>query len=107
MKRCPKRSMLPQGRHQGISLQDYGRQVAIDEHQFAVAFENAPTGMALIAPDARVLRANKALCAMLGMTEPQLQALTTQDVVHPDDAPADLADRINLLAGEKESLQAE
>ena len=99
--------MLAQGSHQGISLQDYGRYVAVDEHQFAVAFENAPMGMAIVSPEARVLRANRALCAMLGWTEAQLQALTCQDIVHPDDAAADLADRTSLLAGEQESVQAE
>ena len=103
----PKGLMLDQGRDKGTSLHDYGHHVALDEHQFAVAFEYAPMGMALIAPDARVLRANKALCAMLGFTEPQLQARTGQDMLHPDDAAADLADRAGLLAGEKESYQAE
>lgn len=81
--------------------------MTLDEHQFAVAFEKAPMGMALVSPDTRVLRANRALCTLLGCTEPQLQALRCQDIVHPDDAAADLAARIGLLAGDKESYQAE
>ena len=64
-------------------------------------------GMALLAPDARVLRANTALCRMLGFTEPELQACAGQELVHPGDAAADLADRIRLLSGEEQSLQAE
>ena len=79
----------------------------LDEHQFALAFESAPIGMALLAPDARVLRANRALCAMLGFTVPELQARTSEDFLHPDELAADRADRASLLGGEPQSLQAD
>jgi PAS domain-containing protein len=34
--------------------------------QFSSAFENAPIGMSIIAPNARRLRVNRAFCKMLG-----------------------------------------
>ena len=55
------------------------------EEQFRVAFDAAPIGMAIISPDLRYLRANAALCQMLGYSESELRGMTVVDVTHPGD----------------------
>lgn len=72
------------------------------EQQFSSAFENAPIGMSLIAPDATRLRVNRAFCRMLGYTEAELLARTLHDITHPDDVAEDVRERKSLLAGEKD-----
>lgn len=68
--------------------------------QLLVAFEHAPSGIALIAHDGRYVRANPALCSMLGFTHEELLRLSWQDVIHPDDRPAgEAAIREALSAG--------
>lgn len=72
------------------------------EQQFSSAFENAPIGMSLIAPDATRLRVNRAFCRMLGYTEAELLARTLHDITHPEDVAEDVRQREALLAGEKD-----
>ncbi|MBA2674942.1 PAS domain S-box protein [Ramlibacter sp.] len=77
------------------------------EQQFTSAFENAPIGMSLIAPDGQRLRVNRAFCAMLGYTQEELLERTVHDVTHPDDIAGDLRERGALLAGAKELYEHE
>ena len=77
------------------------------QRQFTSAFEDSAVGMALIAPDSRRLRVNKAFCDMLGYTEAQMLARTVHDITHPDDVAEDLLQRAAILAGEKDSYQRE
>ena len=55
------------------------------------AFEEAVTGMALLTPARRFVRANAAMCRLLGRTEAELTALAAEDVTHPDDRASLLA----------------
>ncbi len=55
------------------------------EERFRSAFDGAPIGMALVAPDGSFLRVNQALGDMLGHTETSLLAARAADLVHPDD----------------------
>jgi PAS domain S-box-containing protein len=59
--------------------------LAASEDLFRVAFEGAPTGMALVAPDGRPLRVNPALCDMLGYPSARLLAGRWADFTHPED----------------------
>jgi two-component system cell cycle sensor histidine kinase/response regulator CckA len=77
------------------------------ERQFASAFENAPIGMALVAPDGRWLKVNHSICKMVGYTVPELLALTFQDITFPDDMEKDLHNVHRMLAGEIENYQME
>jgi PAS domain S-box-containing protein len=61
------------------------------EERFRSALDNAPIGMALVAPDGRFLRVNRALSEIVGYSEADLLARTFQDITHPDDLAADLA----------------
>ncbi len=70
------------------------------EERFRRAFEDAPIGMALVAPDGRFLRVNRSLCDLTGRTEHELLERTFRDITHPDDLQADLEQVALLLAGE-------
>jgi len=55
------------------------------EELFRIAFENAPFGMSLVAPDGRYLAVNPALCAMFGYAREELLGGTIDLVTHPAD----------------------
>jgi diguanylate cyclase (GGDEF)-like protein/PAS domain S-box-containing protein len=74
---------------------------------FETAFSHAPIGMALIAPDGRWLKINRALCAITGWSEVELLQKPFAEITHPDDVGVD-AELIALLeAGEIPSYQFE
>ena len=62
--------------------------------------DGAPNGIAVVDLVGRFVRANQALCAMLGRTEADLLNLSFQDITHPDDLDPDRALVARLLVGE-------
>jgi PAS domain S-box-containing protein len=66
-----------------------GARAAATERLFEAAFEHAPIGKALLAPDGRFLRVNRALCRLLGSAADELCAGRLRDVTHPDDGGSD------------------
>jgi|WetSurMetagenome_2_1015567.scaffolds.fasta_scaffold00211_9 two-component system, cell cycle sensor histidine kinase and response regulator CckA len=57
------------------------------EERFRIAFDNAPTGMSIIAPDGRsYLAVNPLLCEMFGYTKEEFSGNDIYLVTHPDDA---------------------
>ena len=70
------------------------------EREFRATFEQAAVGMAMVAPDGHWLRANERLCQILGYTRDELLGQRFQDVTHPDDLAADVAQVGRVLAGE-------
>jgi PAS domain S-box-containing protein len=66
---------------------------------FAATFEQATVGMAHVAPDGSFLGVNDTLCRILGRPREVLMALGFQDITHPDDLRADMAQVEALLAG--------
>ncbi|MCK7578832.1 MAG: PAS domain S-box protein [Chromatiales bacterium] len=77
------------------------------EAKFRAAFEIAPHGMALVAPDGRWLQVNQALCHILGYSESELLALDFQSISHPDDLAADLGYLEQLVSGATDLVQFE
>ncbi|OGT59132.1 MAG: hypothetical protein A3E01_20055 [Gammaproteobacteria bacterium RIFCSPHIGHO2_12_FULL_63_22] len=77
------------------------------KEQFKSAFEHSAIGMALVGRDGRFLRVNSSLCRIVGYSEDQLLRRTFQDITHPDDLQADLAQLHQLLAGEIPSYSME
>jgi PAS domain S-box-containing protein len=78
-----------------------------EEQRFHGAFDHAPIGMALVAPDGRWLRVNGALCQIVGYTEAELLAIDFQAITHPDDLEADLSHVRDMLAGTIQTYQME
>ncbi|WP_044354548.1 PAS domain S-box protein [Paenibacillus sp. E194] len=52
---------------------------------FDLAFNNASIGMAIVSLEGRFMKANHALCDMIGYTECDLLSLDYQHITHPDD----------------------
>jgi PAS domain S-box-containing protein len=65
--------------------------LADSEARFRATFENAAVGVAHLGPDLRWLRANGALCRILGWPLNELLAKSLRDISHPDDLENDLA----------------
>jgi PAS domain S-box-containing protein len=82
---------------------DAERALRESEERFANAFRLSPHGMAFVALDGRWLRANNALCEMLGYSEEELRTIDFQTVTHPEDVPEDLAHLARLVSGEVSS----
>lgn len=80
------------------------------DERFRAAFEQAGVGMALRDIDphhTRWLRVNQKLCEMLGYTAPELLALTSTDITHPDDRKEGIAWSERLWRGEIPSYSRE
>lgn len=75
--------------------------------RFERAFDHAAVGMALVGLDGRFLQVNEAVCHLTGYAGNELQALTFQDITHPDDLDADLANLEQLLTGGVDSYHME
>ena len=73
-----------------------GRALTDGETQFRLTFENAPVGIAHLAPDRRLLRINEAARRMLGYSADELTTKSFWDITHPDDLPASTA-RFELM----------
>jgi PAS domain S-box-containing protein len=79
----------------------------LSELQFAVAFDNAPIGVALVAPDGRWLHVNHALLNIIGYTRDELLAMDFQSITHPDDLANDLQALGRVASGEIDSYALE
>jgi PAS domain S-box-containing protein len=75
------------------------------EQRFRQAFDNAPIGMALVAPNGQWLQVNQALCELVGYTTEELLTRTFQAITHPDDLETDLAYTHQVLTGEIRTYQ--
>ena len=77
------------------------------EERFRRTVENAPVGIAHVTPDGRWLHVNQHLCDITGYTEVELRARTFQEITHPDDLAADLAQVRSMLAGIVDTCRSE
>jgi PAS domain S-box-containing protein len=77
------------------------------EERFAGAFEGAAVGLALASPDGTLLRANRALCDLVGRPEADLAGRPFEDLLHPDDRGADRRAVTALLSGRTQRLATE
>ncbi len=70
------------------------------EQRFRATFEQAAVGIAHVAPSGRWLRVNRKLCDIVGYSREELLQRNFQDITHPDDLEADLAQARRLIEGE-------
>ncbi len=91
-----------------IRVQERTHELQESEERFRSAFDNAVNGMALISPDGRLLKVNRALCEILGYSEQELlENLSLDEICHPDDREQHLNSRRQILAGEISRIQIE
>lgn len=77
------------------------------EERFRHAFEYTAVGMALMSIDARFFKVNRAWCEMLGYPEAELLNMTVQQITHPDDVTANMAEIQRVVEGQHTSFQME
>ncbi len=77
------------------------------EARFRTIFDIASVGIALVAPDGGWISVNKALCDIVGYSEEELWRLTFQQITHPDDVSADVAQLAAMERGELDQYQLE
>lgn len=82
-------------------------QLRLSQQRFRNAFNTAPLGMALVAPDGRWLEVNDELCRMFGYSREELLNSDFMDLSHPDDLDADLHNLEDLVAGRISAYQME
>jgi PAS domain S-box-containing protein len=77
------------------------------EQRLHAIFDTAPAGIYDVAPSGEFVRVNPRFCQLIGYTADALQSLRMQDIIHPDDLHADLADTERLLSGEIDAYTIE
>ncbi|GMK41422.1 hypothetical protein PCCS19_44780 [Paenibacillus sp. CCS19] len=76
-----------------------------DHSLFSRTFEKSPIGMALVLSNGRIVKANPALCTMIGYTESEFIDLRLSSKVHPEDSGAALISWHQLIQGEMDGYQ--
>ncbi|MGE6576522.1 PAS domain S-box protein [Paenibacillus xylanexedens] len=80
----------------------------VDHHElFEQIYNQAPIGIALVAPTGEWRKVNPAFCCMLGFTYEELTKLTYQDITHPDDSPQDVMYNCELFEGKSKEYKYE
>jgi diguanylate cyclase (GGDEF)-like protein/PAS domain S-box-containing protein len=77
------------------------------EASFSSAFDNSPIGMAIIAPDGSVMRANDAFCALTRRSREELHRGSLSHLIHPDDVESNRELTKRMLAGERRTAMVE
>lgn len=107
----PGRAQLEQANlqleHQILLREQTNRNLRDSNRLLEEAFDNAPIGKALVAPDGRWLRTNTALTEILGYTQEELVRTDFQSITHPDDLAPDLEHVRRLVDGVVDSYQME
>ena len=85
------------------------REVALleSEKRFRDFMEFAPIGMVIVSLDGRLVKANQALCRILGYKREELEALSFEDITPAEDLAEDFVMRRKLLDGTLPLWQAE
>jgi len=73
------------------------------EERFRTAFEDASTGIALIANDGYFMKVNQTLCRILGYSEEELMGKTWVEITEPDDLDGCFNWLKRVKAGEQSS----
>ncbi len=72
-------------RAQEARISEAQREADRNQQRFVAAFSEAAIGMAIVAPGGAILRANKALCALLQRSEDELTGQPFVAMLHPAD----------------------
>lgn len=77
------------------------------EDRFRTAFADAPSGMALVGPDGRLMQVNSALAELLGRTEAELLGAAWEEVVPPGETNGHGGTLTDLAPNDGASYRAE
>ena len=77
------------------------------QERFRLAFDNAPIGMCLVRLDGRFVQVNRALCEILGRSEPELLRLGVTEVTHLGDLRTTLQAIANVGTGQAHAYHDE
>jgi diguanylate cyclase (GGDEF)-like protein/PAS domain S-box-containing protein len=83
------------------------RRAGLVQRDFEAAFNAAPHGVAIVGLDGAFLHVNQKLAQIVGYTPAEMADITFQEITHPDDLDADLAQVDALVAGEIDSYEME
>src|SRR6185312_9928193 len=83
------------------------RRAGLAQRDFEAAFHAAPHGVAIVGLDGSFLHVNHKLTEIVGYPAAELVDITFQEITHPDDLDADLAQVDALLAGKIDSYEME
>jgi diguanylate cyclase (GGDEF)-like protein/PAS domain S-box-containing protein len=75
--------------------------------RFRSAFDDAAIGMAIVSPEGRWQRANRALAELTGYPQDRLVGMGFGDITHPDDLPKDINALQEMVEGVRDSFQTE
>ncbi len=73
--------------------------LVVSEHQLRLGFELSPVGMAIVARDGRITRANAALGDLVARGPRSLMGVRFESLVHPDDLATFQGDADGMLDG--------
>jgi len=80
----------------------------VDHHElFEQIYNQAPIGIALVAPSGQWMKVNPSFCCMMGYTSEELMNLSYQDITHPDDSPQDVIYACDLFEGRSKEYKYE
>ena len=77
------------------------------EERFRKVFEEGRIGISMVGLDNRFIRANRALCRIVGYSESELRRMTFADITHPEEVSRDLEKARLLGAGRIPSYRVE
>jgi PAS domain S-box-containing protein len=90
-----------------LEMEAQSHRLEESEQRFMEAFEHAPIGIALVLPDGRWLKVNRALCELVGYSEAELLDRSFQDITHPEDLDLDMEVLHRMVGGEIRTYQLE
>jgi PAS domain S-box-containing protein len=79
----------------------------VSEERLRALVDNAPIGIEELTLNGELLRVNPRFCEITGYTADELRSLRIQDITHPGDLDADLANIQRLRSGEIDSYSME
>lgn len=88
-------------------LEERTNELRVSEERFRSAFNYAPIGIALVAPDGRWLKVNHALCDILGYDAEEFLKTDFQSMIAKEDLAGTLAGLHSLLIGKEANCQME
>jgi PAS domain S-box-containing protein len=90
-----------------VELYENAAALEESEQRFRTAFANAPTGMALVSPEGRLMQVNRALADMLGRSHAELVGSRWDSIIHPEERSDDRDCMRELVNGERAAYRSE